>query len=181
MFIKLLPLILSSQIIFANEAAHGAHHAGPTSLIYPLVNFIIFFAIIYKFVFPPLRSHFSALSEETQIILDRASKKAKESEQQFAEQERKNASIETEIFKINRDLDVQTKELSDQSQKELEAKIIKLENDFNHKVESEKNKMFAGLTQTILEEVVSKTKNKVTSDSAKQQKATDNMTKGFSL
>ncbi|MCB9093297.1 MAG: hypothetical protein H6620_12130 [Halobacteriovoraceae bacterium] len=172
----LLPLF-SSSLVFAAGGAHG----GVSDLLAPLINFLIFAGILIYFAGPKIKAHFVGLSEETQIILDRANKKARESEVLLAEQEKKHAELGKTIDGIFNNVDNQVKDFEAQFEKETEEKLVKLEKDGEVKIETEKKQILDGLSQEVLDAVIAKAKEKIKADASKQSQVTEDLLKGLQL
>lgn len=168
-------------LISASVFAAGGGSGSPKDLLYPGINFIIMLAVIWKFAVPMMRKHFNALSEETEIILNRASKKAQESEVFLAEQEGKLAHLDDEVKEVNSKMDDHIESFKTDYEKEISDKLKKIAADGEIKIQSEKKLLLNELSTEILDKVITKTKSNIKSDNAKRDKITDSLVQEVSL
>jgi len=174
---KYLILLVLSPLAIAAGAGSGSIK----DLLYPGINFLIFMGVIFKFAVPAMRKHFNTLSEETEIILNRASKKAQESQVFLAEQEGKLANLDNEITEVESLMDEHIESFKKDYETEVSDRIKKIGVDGDLKIESERKVLMAELSEEILDKVISKTKTDIKSDNAKRERITSNLVKEVSL
>lgn len=172
---KLLVLLLSTSAAFA-ESAHGGHHQPSiTELIVPTINFVIVFGFILFKIKKPLAKMFDDNSAKIKDLVVLASSRDREAQIKLDTYEKKVSGLDSETKSI---LESAKKDADDFEVKyavEVKQTIEKMSKDATLKIESEKNSMLKMLNETLLDEVIAKAKNKISSDSNANKKTTDNL------
>jgi F-type H+-transporting ATPase subunit b len=172
-----MKFVLASAI-FVTEYAFAAG-GGPLDLIPAFLNFGILFLFLGWKLKKPLTGYFSNKSDEIKSILDRANVKAKEAEMMMQMQKKKIDGMNDEINKIKADVELQASEFKNNYVKEIDERIVKLKEDANVKVEAERKEQMAHLNETILNNVISKTKTILKNDSSLSEAATKRVLEGY--
>lgn len=168
--ISLLPFMIS----IAHAAPSGDQ--GPiSSLALPAMNFGLLVLIIIYFTRKPVAAMFKKNAEDVESLYKHAEEKDKEAQIRYAQFEQKMQNLDSETKKTldqaHRDAQKAQKEIEEETQ----AQLKKLEEDATKKAEYEKNVLVQELNESLLDEVISKAKNKIKSDQKLQQQATDRL------
>lgn len=172
-----MKFVLSSAI-FITEYALAAG-GGPADLLPAFLNFGILFLFLGWKLKKPLTGYFSNKSDEIKSILDRANVKAKEAEMMMQMQKKKIDGMNDEINKIKTDVELQASEFKNNYKKEIDERIEKLKEDANLKVEAERKEQLNSLNETILNNVIAKTKTILRNDSSLSEAATKKVLEGY--
>tara|TARA_B100001971_G_scaffold213155_1_gene245629 strand:+ start:226933 stop:227457 length:525 start_codon:yes stop_codon:yes gene_type:complete len=171
---KLVTLTLA--LISNNLFAAGG---GPTDLLPAFLNFGILFLFLGWKLKKPLTGYFSNKSDEIKTILDRANVKAKEAEMMMQMQKKKIDGMKDEINKIMSDVDQQVQDFQSHYSKEIDERIVKLKEDASLKVEAERKQQMDSLSESILNNVISKAKAILKNDKNLAEDATKKVLEGF--
>lgn len=170
---KLLLALVFSNIVFA---AGGEYKGGHLSdLLVPAINFTIVFGFIAWKLIPFMKSSFVEKAESIKELVEYAAEKDAKAEKELNESKLKLDSIESEKEKIIANAKVDGEKFEASYIEEIQASMKKMEKDSEHKLESEKKMMLKSLNESLLDEVISKTKNRIHSDSSLSNKATSNL------
>ncbi len=141
-------ILLSPVILFANE--------GGTDIIPRTINFLIFAAILYRFIAEPLRNFFKGRSEEIVSTLKSIQEKVEESKR--AKEEAAKKLEDAKIFAKNivedtkKEIELMTKKVEDDLANELEL----LEKYQEERKEIEKRKMVKSVVSEAINAMFSK-------------------------
>jgi F0F1-type ATP synthase membrane subunit b/b' len=165
---------LGSVIAFAAGDGHG--HV--TDLIAPLVNVIILLSFLIWKLKKPFANHFSEKSANIKNAIERASIKAKEVELMLAKQKSKNANLDNEIKNMENKIMQDLEQYKSLITVETSNKIEKLKEDAKAKIAAERKELLEELNNILLNEVIAKTKNNLSSDRQLQTQAAQKMLEG---
>ncbi|MFP5457650.1 MAG: hypothetical protein ACLGG7_02855 [Bacteriovoracia bacterium] len=163
-----LSAALLSPLVFA--AGNGGH-GSVTDLIAPFVNVAILVSFLVWKLKKPLSDMFTAKAVEIENTLERASLKSKEAEVMLQAQNKKMATVDSEVKEILRQAEVDVKAFEKSFAREIEDKTFKLKSDASAKIEAEKKGMIAALNASLLDEVIQKAKATIRASKDNQQKA----------
>lgn len=170
--VLLLVLILFSGVAFAGGT-------GPGSLVAPAVNVTILVCALIYFLKTPAKAFFSNKSSSVSEMLERASSKAKEAEMMMEVQRKKAESSEQEIKKLEAEHADMINSFDKNYQKEVEERIVKMKEDANQKIESERKELVEELNANLLDLVVAKAKNQIKNNPTMAETATKNIIEGL--
>jgi F-type H+-transporting ATPase subunit b len=94
-YFLLLPVIL-----WAAEEGHGEHVPSISDLIFPIINFLLFVFILYRYVIPTVRDALRQRREKITLALEEAKRAKEEAERLRTDYEQKLAGLATEQEKI---------------------------------------------------------------------------------
>lgn len=179
--LKLLSLCL---IFFSYSLSYAAgddsSHGGVSSLLYPLINFIAFAAILVWATKSKLKTYFTRLNEDVQEVMERASKKAQESAVLLAEQEGRLANLDSDIKKLFSDIEIRSKEFEKSYEEEISQKIDKLEQDTQNRIESERKIEIEKISGELLDQVIFNVKSSI-KDKAQKDEVAQKLVEGMNL
>jgi F-type H+-transporting ATPase subunit b len=94
-FFLLLPVIL-----WAAEEGHGEHVPSISDLVFPVINFLLFVFILYRYVIPTVRDALRQRREKITLALEEAKRAKEEAERLRQDYEQKLAGLAAEQEKI---------------------------------------------------------------------------------
>ena len=94
-FFLLLPVIL-----WAAEEGHGEHVPSISDLVFPVINFLLFVFILYRYVIPTVRDALRQRREKITLALEEAKRAKEEPERLRQDYEQKLAGLAAEQEKI---------------------------------------------------------------------------------
>ena len=94
-FFLLLPVIL-----WAAEEGHGEHVPSISDLVFPVINFLLFVFILYRYVIPTVRDALRQRREKITLALEEAKRAKEEAERLRKDYEQKLAGLAAEQEKI---------------------------------------------------------------------------------
>ncbi len=148
-------------------AAGAPHEQGPlTSLILPALNFTALFAGIIFLLRKPLREGFAKKAEEVTALYYHAEEKEKEAKIKFDMYQEKMKNLEAEKTKVFTSAEAQVAEFERNAKEELKHQMSKAESDAHAKMIYEKNLMIRELNESLIDEVIKRTKTEVETNSA---------------
>jgi F0F1-type ATP synthase membrane subunit b/b' len=153
--------------------------SGVSSLIAPAVNLFLLIAFLIYKTKKPLSEYFSNEAQTIAQTLDRANLKAKEAQVLLENQERKLSNISNEIKEINSKTEQDLKVFENAYQVEINGKISKLKSDAIYKMDSDKKQIANELNTKIINQIISRTKNKIAGSDEIRKKATTSVMKGL--
>lgn len=173
---KAVILLLLSGVAFAGG---DSGHAGPSSLIAPLVNVVILASFLIWKLKGPAKDFFTTKSTDVSNMMERAAIKAKEAQMLMAESKRKLEGAESEISKQKAESEAFINNFNTEYNKEVDERITELKSDAKNKIETEKNDLVSNLNNALLENVLLKAKDKLKNDKNLSDKATQNIIEGI--
>jgi F-type H+-transporting ATPase subunit b len=167
----LIFLFLQAPVLAAGGAAAG--HL--SDLIVPAINFTIVFGFIFWKAKGPISRMFDENSVKVKELVELAQKRDKEAQIKLDMYQKKMSGVQSEIDGIIKAAESDAQLFETEYVKEVEANMEKMIKDSEHKLESEKNNMIKMLNASLLDEVISKAKNKLSSDKSLNSKTTTNI------
>lgn len=120
---SLLGILLLPALALASQAEHGGEHGIPwATLLFSLINFLLFAGLLKKFAWPAIRD---AVRERRQVVvreIEEATRLKREAEQLKAEWERRLANLAAELDQMRR----QSREELDRERAQMLAQAQKL-------------------------------------------------------
>lgn len=165
--ISLIPIFLS-----AAQAAPSGEQGSITDLALPALNFGLLLLIIIYFARKPIQAMFKQNAEDVESLYKHAEEKDKEAQIRYAQFEQKMQNLDGETKKTLEQAEKEARKLSKQIEEETQAQLVKLEKDAVKKAEYEKNVLVQELNESLLDEVITRAKQKIKSDTNLQQQAT---------
>ncbi len=168
-----LVLVMVSTAVMAESGEH--HEPSIKDLIAPAVNFAIFFGIIFVALKQKTIDYFNKLSDEVKSLMSSAAEKNKDAETKLATFEQKIKNLETESVQIKNEYESDVVKFSKNSKTETETTISRMQRDSEHKLESERNVLIEELNTELVNSVVAKTKNVITTNAEAKKLATSKL------
>lgn len=156
----------------AHAAGSGASHGSVADLMWPAINFLILASFLVWKVKKPLREMFEKNANDVKYLFEHAEKKDKEASIKLTALKEKMGNLEGEKNKIMKAAEKEADDFIARSEKESKDYLRRLESDSESKLEYEKTSRVAQLEENLVDEVISKAKNKIGSDSSLSQKVT---------
>ena len=175
---KFLFLILLSGASYASHS-EGAHHTSPMDLIPAFFNIFLLGGFLVWKLKGGAKKYFEDKATSISGILDRANVKAKEAQMMMEMQQKKIDNLEGEITKINSDIESQISSFKTNYNSDVQNRIEKLKVDASMKIESEKNELTNELNKTLIDSVISKTKEKLKNNKELNNQATAKILEGL--
>lgn len=168
---KLLIAVLS-LVGTAHAAGSGAHHGSVADLILPASNFVILAGALIFIMRKPLGEMFSKNAKDVEYLLEHAEKKDKEAKIKLNALQEKMKNLDGEKNKIVTNAEKEAEEFIVKSKKESAEYIDRLSKDSQDKLVHEKESRVAQLEEKLVDEVITKAKSKISSDSGLGEKVT---------
>ncbi|MDH5580733.1 MAG: ATP synthase F0 subunit B [Bdellovibrionales bacterium] len=173
MIYLVVSLLFSAQAF----AAGGGGHI--SELVYPSINFIIFFGFLVWKIKKPLSEMFTTKANEVEEFYKFAEQKNKDAEKKYEEFEEKlkNISKELDLIKseAQKEEDLYTKQVNDEKDKTLE----RIQRETQARLESEKNAMIKDLETDLIKKIISRTREQIGGSSDLKSKVTNNLISGI--
>lgn len=165
----LVALVILVGTAYANSGGHSGgsgaapapHHSSVADLIWPAFNFVILASFLVWKVKGPLRDMFEKNANEVKYIFEHAEKADKEATIKLDALKKKMASLDSERSKIAQSAEREADDFIQKAQRESEEYIKRLKADSENKLEYEKTTRVAKLEENLIDEVISKAKNKI--------------------
>ncbi len=168
---KLLLITLLPSIAFA-AGGKGGHIS---ELLVPAGNFILVFGFIFWKLKPAIKRHFEENAIKIKELVELAQKRDKEAQLKLESYQEKMKNVSTECNKIIENAKEDANNFEQSYAEEMKQASQKATKDSDHKLESEKNNMIKHLNESLLDEVISITKNKIQGDANLGSKTTDKL------
>jgi F0F1-type ATP synthase membrane subunit b/b' len=149
----------------------GGDHGSVTDLIAPAVNVAILVGFLVWKLKTPLRDYFNNMSENVANTLERASLKSKEAQMMLESEERKVASLGSELKSIDQQAENDVSSFEKNVSKEIDEKSHKLKADASAKIQADKKAMMDKLNAELLDQVIKQTKSTIKTNKDFQSKA----------
>lgn len=169
--ITLLFLTNSMNAIAAGSAGHGS----PMDLIWPAINFVALFVFLVVKLKKPLSETFNRQASDVQSTYELAEKKDKEAQIKLETYQKKMSGFEREREKVISEANLESEQLATAIAQETVDTIEKLKVDAQSKVEHEMDQLTKQLNESLVDEVIKKTREKIGANVATQSKATQKL------
>jgi F0F1-type ATP synthase membrane subunit b/b' len=160
-------------------SSEGGHHGSITDLIPPFFNVAVLFGVLAWKIKGPLKKYFDSKSDEVANTLQRANLKSKEAQLMLDSQQRKNASLDAEMKKIQQQAEKDVQTFEKKMSQEIEDKTLKLKTDANLKIQADKKAMIDDLNVELLNQVIQKTKSTIKTNKDHQGKVSSKLLQGL--
>ena len=155
-------LTLSLVLISSNAYAAGAGGGHISDLMFPAINFFLLFGFIFIKLRKPISEAFTRNSEEVENLYNMAEEKSKEAQIKLDEYTKKLESLDSEMSRIIQNAEEDGTKFDAVQKAETHSSIERMKRDAANKIESEKNEMVRQLNSSLLDEVISKAKQRLT-------------------
>ncbi len=136
-------LIIVAGVAFASSG-EGAHGAAPSlfskEMLFRLLNFIVLFALLYKFLAKPIGDYLSARREEILSRLEEAKRSKEDAEARYAELTQRLANRDEEFEEIRRNAEENAARLKEGILAEAQEKAKRIEEKAKASIEQELKK-----------------------------------------
>jgi F-type H+-transporting ATPase subunit b len=169
--------------LFISEGAFAAGKGSGTitDLIFPAINFLIFFGIIYWKVKPAMKSHYAKLSEDISAYIERAKYKSFEASTKLDQQKKRMESLQSDIEQNKKKILDSISNYKTDRENELQNTLDKTEKDSIAKIEAEKSAIFKEINNELTEQVISLARQKISSDSHLKKNIGEQLLKGLKI
>ncbi len=158
----------------ANTLAAGGS-GSPMDLIWPAINFVALFVFLIVKLRKPLSETFNRQASEVQSTYELAEKKDKEAQIKLETYQKKMSGVERERERVITEANQESEKLISDIENETIETIQKLKIDAQSKVEHEVDQLTKQLNESLVDEVIKKTREKIGSNANSQTKATQNL------
>ena len=156
---------------FSCFAAGGGGHI--SDLFWPAFNFFLFFGFLFWKIRKPIKDGLNKNADLVKELYEYAEAKSKEAEAKILKYEEKMNNLEGQVQSIKAEMDQEFSVFRKGLVEETEKNIERAGTDADRRIVSEKNKMVRGLEESLLNMVISKTKEKIGGDQNLKEKATN--------
>lgn len=162
-----------------NALAAPSGEQGPiTDLTFPAINFSVIFILLFVLLRKPIKAAFEKNADDVTSLYKHAEEKDKEAQLKLAQFEQKVGTLEAETQKLLDQAKLEAEKVRATIEQETVAQMAKMADEAKQKAEYEKNMMIKELNESLLEQVISKTKEAIKGNKDLQSKATDNLAGG---
>lgn len=159
--------------------AAGDGHGSVTDLIAPAVNVILLGGFLIWKLKGPLNQMFINKSEEISNTIERASIKSKEAQMMLENEQRKQASVASEVASINQQTQADIATYEKNLARETEDRSHKLKADANSKIQADRKALLDELNAELLNKVITRTKSTIKGNKDFQSKVSDKLLQGL--
>ena len=177
----MLKFLFSTLFISTTAFASGGggHDVSVMDLIPPAINFFLLLGFLIYKIKGPLSNYFTEKANLVEETVERANIKAKEAKIKMENQQNKMNNLKSTTGEIFTNADGDLKTFKVVYDKEIVAKIEKLQKDAVSKIEAEKKGLYEELNKEIIDEVLGKAKSLVKADQEVKNKINSNVIKGL--
>lgn len=168
---KIITLLFLTNSMNAFAAGSGS----PTDLIWPAINFVALFVFLVIKLRKPLSETFNRQASDVQSTYELAEKKDKEAQIKLETYQKKMSGFEREREKVISEANLESEQLATAIAQETVDTIEKLKIDAQSKVEHEMDQLTKQLNESLVDEVIKKTREKIGGNVATQNKATQKL------
>jgi F0F1-type ATP synthase membrane subunit b/b' len=159
----------------SSSVALAAGGGGPIDLLIPLMNVAILGGVIYWKAKDGIVQKMLDWSDNVKETYERASSRHKESEIKLKSITDKLGSIDEEKIKISQEVDQQGLDYSKTAIEEAKQRAQKIQEESVVRAEAEKKKLVTELNGEIINQVISKAKDKINQEPQNRQKVSRNL------
>ncbi len=168
-----LILIVLVSSVFASEAGHGHHEAHVSELLWPIVNFVLFFSFIIFKARKPIKEGFDKNADLIKELFEYAKAKDEDASKKIATYKQKMEEFHLEVDRLKKEMDEEFVSFEKETLEETKRQIERSNLDAKRKVQSEKNKKLNELNEELLDKIILKTKDTFGTNSSLRDKATN--------
>jgi F-type H+-transporting ATPase subunit b len=173
--IKVYALLLPLILIVNNAQAAGGGHGSIVDLKWPALNFVLLFSFLIWKIKPAMREMFDKNATDVASLFELAEKKDKEAQIQLTSYQKKLSDLVSEKNKIMKEADKEAAFYEEETKKETAQYIERMSKDANAKLASEKSSLIKNVYSELVDEIITKTKNKIGTDINLKTRATNNL------
>ena len=152
------------------EAVHHQAHIG--ELMWPAFNFILFFGFLIYKVRKPVKEGFDKNAELIKELYEYAKAKDEDAQKKIAQYKDKMKHFHLEVEKLNKEMEEELAIFKKEAIEDTKRQIERAGQDAKRKAESEKNRKVKEINEELLNNIISKTKESLGSNSSLRDKAT---------
>jgi len=172
-------IYLAISLLFSTQALAAGGGGHISELIYPGINFVIFFGFLVWKIKKPLAEMFNQKANEVEEFYKFAEKKNKDAEKKYEEYEDKLKNISTELDIIKSEAQKEEELFLKQSNDEKDKTLERIQRETEARLESEKNAMIKDLETDLIKKIISKTREQIGASSDLKSKVTNNLISGI--
>jgi F-type H+-transporting ATPase subunit b len=166
--IALILLVTTSQVL----AAGGGSHGSVGDLLFPAINFFALLAGLIYLMRKPMAEMFTNNAKEVTNLFEYAEKKDKEAKIKLEMFQKKMENLDGEKNKIIKNAENEASAFIESSKNESGEYLKRLAEDSKAKVQYEKSSLEDEIRESLVNEVINKAKEKISSDKELTNKAT---------
>lgn len=162
--------ILFTGSLFATEGIH--HEAHVSELMWPIINFVLFFSFIIYKAKKPIKEGFDKNAELIKELFEYAKAKDEDAQKKITLYKGKLDGFHNELDRLNKEMKEEFSRFEKDSIEETKRQIERASQDAKRKAESEKNKKVREINEELLNNIILKTKETFGTNSSLRDKAT---------
>lgn len=167
-----LILILFSSAAMAAGSGDVHHEAHVSELMWPFVNFILFFGFIIYKIKKPMKEGFDKNAELIKELSEYAQAKDQEAQKKIGEYKEKMKNFHLEVERLNKEMEEEFVLFKKETIEETEMHIKRATADAKRKAEAEVKRKNKEINEELLNKIIFKTKESLGSNSSLRDKAT---------
>lgn len=144
-------------------------------IMYPVINFTLFFGFLLLKLKKSVSESFNDKADEVKEQYEFADVKNKESDIKLKMYEDKLKNLNAEEAKIRESAKKDADTFLKENTEEKNQMVERVKKDSKNSLESEKNSMIRGINSELLDLILSKTKQQISSDEGLRSKATNKL------
>lgn len=166
--IALISMITTSRLL----AAGGGSHGSVSDLLFPAINFFALLGGLIYLMRKPMAEMFTNNAKEVTNLFEYAEKKDKEAKIKLEMFQKKMENLDGEKNKIIKNAENEASAFIESSKNESGEYLKRLAEDSKAKVQYEKSSLEDEIRESLVNEVINKAKEKISSDKELTNKAT---------
>ena len=167
--------IAAFVLSFTTLAAGGSSHGSVSDLLFPAINFFALLCGLIYLIRKPMAEMFTNNAKEVTNLYEYAEKKDKEAKIKLEMFQKKMENLEGEKNKIVKNAEQEANGFIEMSKNESGEYLDRLARDSKAKVQFEKNSLENEIRESLVNEVIGKAKEKISSNNDLTKKATEKL------
>ncbi|MBT3234758.1 MAG: hypothetical protein HN353_02295 [Bdellovibrionales bacterium] len=174
-FLVSLVSIVTMMSALASSSAEGAHHPSPMDLIFPAINLTILLSLLFWKLKKPIVSYFTDNAKSVEEQVKHAAAKGKEAQHRFDQFQSKIESIADVKKQVIQEEETEISRFQQRVKLEREQLVERMTSDTDSRIESDRVNLEHAAQQELVDNVIAKAKDIITSDLSRQEKASEKL------
>ena len=170
-------IALTATALAAGDGAH--HEPSIKELMYPAINFAVLVGFLVWKLKKPMSEMFKKQASEIEGMMSSAAQKNKDAEERLKNLNAKMANLNAELSKIQSDYESDVATFTNTQAIETQETITRTHRDLEKKLEGEKKELLEKINEELLNSVIAKTQQTISSNSDMKNRATSNIVSGL--
>jgi len=165
-------------LVFSSQAIAAGGHGSPFDLLAPAVNVLLLVGFLIWKLRGPVNNFFKSKAEEVKQTLEKAEIRAKEVEKLYREQKEKMDKLPQAITEAEQESVAEVANYKTELETNFKERLEDLNDEAKAKMNAQQSEALSELEELLLNEVIAKTKNQITSDAQLANNVNKNLLEG---